>query len=122
MDIKNVIAAISLSAAVIIIYGLFFAPSQEQINKLKVEKEKDKIVKNSETPSLNDEQNISTISRSDAIQESQRIKFENNNDRKYSDLLLQVNNDLAISNSLDEALDTLINISSSVINPSGSPL
>ena len=79
MDIKNVIAAISLSAAVIIIYGLFFAPSQEQINKLKVEKEKDKIVKNSETPSLNDEQNISTISRSDAIQESQRIKFENNN-------------------------------------------
>ena len=79
MDIKNVIAAISLSAAVIIIYGLFFAPSQEQINKLNVEKEKDKIVKNSEAPSLNDEQNISTISRSDAIQESQRIKFENNN-------------------------------------------
>ena len=41
-------------------------------------------------------------------------KKENNN-TKYSDLLLQVNNDLAISNSLDEALDTLINISSSVI-------
>ena len=34
---------------------------------------------------------------------------------KYSDLLLQVNNDLAISESLDDALDTLINIASSVI-------
>ena len=40
-------------------------------------------------------------------------KKENNN--KYSELLLQVNNDLAVSASLDEALDTLINIASSVI-------
>ena len=32
MDSKNVIAAISLSAAVIILYSLFFAPSPEQIN------------------------------------------------------------------------------------------
>ena len=39
---------------------------------------------------------------------------ENNNSR-YSDLLLQVNNDLAVSKSLDDALDTLINIASSVI-------
>ena len=38
-----------------------------------------------------------------------------NNYNKYSDLLLQVNNDLAISKSLDDALDTLINIASSVI-------
>ena len=35
--------------------------------------------------------------------------------QQFSDLLLQVNNDLAISSSLDEALDTLINIASSVI-------
>ena len=41
------------------------------------------------------------------------VKKENNN--KYSELLLQVNNDLAVSASLDDALDTLINISSSVI-------
>ena len=37
------------------------------------------------------------------------------NSKTYSELLLQVNNDLAISSSLDEALDTLINIASSVI-------
>ena len=79
METKNIIAAISLSAAVIILYSLFFAPSQDELNKLRVEKEKDKIVKNSEAPSLDNENNISTISRSDAIQENQRINFENRN-------------------------------------------
>ena len=79
METKNIIAAISLSAAVIIIYSLFFAPSQDELNKIRAEKEKDKIVKNSEAPSLDNEKNISTISRNDAIQENQRINFENKN-------------------------------------------
>ena len=38
MDTKNVIAAISLSAAVIIIYALFFGPSPEQIKKSQEQK------------------------------------------------------------------------------------
>ena len=79
METKNIIAAISLSAAVIILYSLFFAPSQDELNKIRAEKEKDKIVKNSEAPSLDNEKNISTISRNDAIQENQRINFENRN-------------------------------------------
>ena len=79
METKNIIAAISLSAAVIILYSLFFAPSQDELNKIRAEKEKDKIVKNSEAPSLDNEKNISTISRNDAIQENQRINFENKN-------------------------------------------
>ncbi len=79
METKNIIAAISLSAAVIILYSLFFAPSQDELNKIRAEKEKDKIVKNSEAPSLDSEKNISTISRNDAIQENQRINFENKN-------------------------------------------
>ena len=33
MDSKNVIAAISLSAAIIILYSLFFAPEPQQIQK-----------------------------------------------------------------------------------------
>ena len=33
MDSKNVIAAISLSAAVIILYSLFFAPTPKEIKK-----------------------------------------------------------------------------------------
>ena len=34
MDLKNIIAAIALSAAVIVLYGLFFAPTQEQLDEL----------------------------------------------------------------------------------------
>ena len=36
MDSKNVIAAISLSAAVIILYSLFFAPTQEELKQKKI--------------------------------------------------------------------------------------
>ncbi len=39
MDSKNVIAAISLSAAVIILYSLFFAPTPDQINQNQIQKE-----------------------------------------------------------------------------------
>ena len=38
MDTKNIIAAISLSAAVIIIYGLFFAPNNQDVKKKKEDK------------------------------------------------------------------------------------
>ena len=39
MDTKNVIAAISLSAAVIIFYALFFGPSPEEIKQNKINQE-----------------------------------------------------------------------------------
>ena len=35
--------------------------------------------------------------------------------KQFSDLLLQVNNDLAVTNTLDEALETLVNITTSII-------
>ena len=39
MDLKNIIAAIALSAAVIVLYGLFFAPSQNNFqNQIKFNK------------------------------------------------------------------------------------
>ena len=58
MDTKNVIAAISLSAAVIILYGLFFAPepSQRINNDLKEKKE---IVQTSEAPTIDEEEKSS---------------------------------------------------------------
>ena len=77
MDSKNVIAAISLSAAVIILYGLFFAPEPQPINQAL--KEKNNIVENSEAPKLIDTQEINTISRDEAINNSDRISFENEN-------------------------------------------
>ncbi|MFL2893950.1 MAG: membrane protein insertase YidC [Candidatus Pelagibacter sp.] len=77
MDTKNVIAAISLSAAVIIIYALFFGPSPEQIKKS--QEQKNQITQNSETPSLDITQATSKISRKEAIEENERIRFENEN-------------------------------------------
>ena len=76
MDSKNVIAAISLSAAVIILYGLFFAPpppNPDQINN-----EKNKIEQSgNEAPSLDQNVEISKLSREEAIENEDRINFEN---------------------------------------------
>tara|TARA_Y100001970_G_scaffold199114_1_gene242217 strand:+ start:1006 stop:2688 length:1683 start_codon:yes stop_codon:yes gene_type:complete len=78
MDTKNVIAAISLSAAVIILYGLFFAPTPDPNQKSKITNEKNKI-EQTDTPSLEVKEEIANISRSDAINQSERINFENDN-------------------------------------------
>ena len=74
MDTKNVIAAISLSAAVIILYSLFFAPppiTKEQLA------EKNKTEQNIDTPSLDQKENVTEISREEALSQSERIQFEN---------------------------------------------
>jgi len=79
MDTKNVIAAISLSAAVLILYSLFFVPEPSP-NQLKKEvSEKTNNVENSDTPSLDQSENISEITREQALAENERVKFENNN-------------------------------------------
>ena len=76
MDTKNVIAAISLSAAVIILYSLFFATSPEEINQNKIKQEQ--IQKDSDTPSIDQNENFIKISRNEALAENNRIQFENN--------------------------------------------
>ena len=75
MDSKNVIAAISLSAAVIILYSLFFAPSPEKL-KIK-DSEQEQVQKTSDTPSLEQNENFAKLTRKDALAENERIKFEN---------------------------------------------
>ena len=80
MDTKNVIAAISLSAMVIILYSLFFAPEPRQINKnnnLKTEKIEDN--SKSTTPSIKEKSVSNKVIREDALKISERIKIENNN-------------------------------------------
>ena len=77
MDTKNVIAAISLSAAVIILYGLFFAPSPQELNQ--IQEEKNQIIQSSEAPSLEIDEKTAEISRNDTLTENQRIVFENEN-------------------------------------------
>ncbi len=77
MDTKNVVAAISLSAAVIILYALFFAP--EPVQRSQNLSENTIIKKNSDTPSLEKKESLVQISRDEAINQSDRIIFENNN-------------------------------------------
>ena len=58
MDTKNVIAAISLSAAVIILYSLFFAPPQQQINKKQIEENTNKLSQATDAPKIEQEEKI----------------------------------------------------------------
>ena len=77
MDTKNVIAAISLSAAVIVLYALFFPPAPSQ--KSQNISEKNKIEQNSDTPALEQKQKLTKIPRDEAINQSDRVNFENEN-------------------------------------------
>ena len=72
MDTKNIIAAISLSAAVIIIYGLFFAPTSQDVKKIK--DDKSILVQNSEAPKLDTVENIVELSREEALDKTERIE------------------------------------------------
>ena len=77
MENKNVIAAISLSAAVIILYSLFFQPDPEIVKKNLAEQKK--IESNTDTPSLDKNENFTKLLREDALKENERVQFENNN-------------------------------------------
>ena len=77
MDTKNVIAAISLSAAVIILYSLFFAPAV--VDQKGISNDKNITSENSSTdaPSLVQDEETIKISRNDALKENERVLFEN---------------------------------------------
>jgi len=75
MDTRNVIAAISLSAAVIILYSLFFQPDPTTLKQNLAEQKK--IENNTDTPSLDKNENFTKLSRTDALKENDRIQFEN---------------------------------------------
>ncbi len=79
MDTKNVIAAISLSAAVIILYSLFFVEpiDPDTIKKDKIAKTE--VIESSDAPTIEQNENFSKLTRKEALAESKRILFENNN-------------------------------------------
>ena len=77
MDTKNIIAAISLSAAVIILYSLFFAPTPQE--RKQIQSEKNVTSEINDAPSIEQNEQISKISRKEAIVEEKRILFENDN-------------------------------------------
>ena len=73
MESKNVIAAIALSSAVIVLYSLFFIPEKSATNKNL--SEKNKIEQSTDTPSLDQKETLVQISREDALKQSERIEF-----------------------------------------------
>ncbi len=75
MESKNVIAAIALSTAVIVLYSLFFMPEKSVSNKNLIKK--NQIEQTSDTPTLDQKETSIQVSREDALKQSQRINFEN---------------------------------------------
>ena len=74
MDSKNVIAAISLSSAVIVLYSLFFMPEKVPIKNID---EKNKIEQSTDAPTLDQKETLIQISREDALKGNERVQFEN---------------------------------------------
>ena len=77
MDTKNIIAAISLSAAVIILYSLFFAPTPQE--RKQIQSKNNISNESSDAPIIEQNEEISKISRTEALGEDKRIFFENEN-------------------------------------------
>ena len=75
MESKNLIAALTLSTAIIILYSLFFIPEQSTTKQNLAEK--NKIEQNTDTPTLDEKETLVQISRDDALKESKRVQFEN---------------------------------------------
>ena len=74
METKNVIAAIAMSSAVIVLYSLFFVPENTNTKQNLDEK---KIEQNTDAPSLDQKEKLVQVSREEALKENGRIKFEN---------------------------------------------
>ena len=79
MDTKNVIAAISLSAAVIILYGLFFSPTPQDPKQIGKKNNTTIEKTTTDAPSLDQNEETLKISREEAIKENKRVFFENDN-------------------------------------------
>ncbi len=98
MDTKNVIAAISLSAAVIILYSLFFAPAV--VDQKDISNDKNITSENSSTdaPSLAQDEETIKISRNEALKENERVLFENDKIRGSISLIGSSIDDLTFKN------------------------
>ena len=79
MDLKNTLAAVSLSAAIIVLWGLFFAPDPQQVKEGQLEKERSELANNEDAPKLIENEEIKVITRENALNESERVNFENAN-------------------------------------------
>ena len=79
METRNVLAAILLSAGVLVLWAFFMVPEQDPKLIKKDPVEKTKVVESSDTPSLDKNENFAKLNRKDALSENNRIQFENDN-------------------------------------------
>ena len=70
---KNIIAAISLSAAIIVLWALFFSPSPEDREKIK-QKRIDS-VKSLDAPEIENSETNNLLSRKEALNKDKRIEY-----------------------------------------------
>ena len=114
MDTKNIIAAISLSAAVIILYGLFFAPPAPDPKQIQSKKNITSETATTDAPSLNQDEEIKKISRDEAINENKRVLFENDNIKGSISLTGSTIDDLEFKK-FKETLNSVENVT--LLNP-----
>ena len=76
MEQKNLIATIALSSAIIVLWALFMTPDKPSKDQIIAEKDK---IQNAETPEIERTEIIKEISREQALKESERVLFENEN-------------------------------------------
>ncbi len=100
---KNIIAAISLSAAIIVLWALFFSPSPEDREKIK-QKRIDS-VKSLDAPEIENSETNNLLSRKEALNKDKRIVFENDNVKGSISLKGAIIDDLLFKN-YDEKLES----------------
>ena len=61
MEGRNVIAAITMSAAVIILWSLYFSPSPEEAERLKTQQEEKQLVQETESPKIEQEEKSESV-------------------------------------------------------------
>ena len=93
---KNIIAAISLSAAIIVLWALFFSPSPEDREKIK-QKRIDS-VKSLDAPEIENSETNNLLSRKEALNKDTRIIFENDNVKGSISLKGAIIDDLLFKN------------------------
>ena len=93
---KNIIAAISLSAAIIVLWALFFSPSPEDREKIK-QKRIDS-VKSLDAPAIENSEVNNLLSRNEALNKDKRIIFENDNVKGSISLKGAIIDDLLFKN------------------------
>ena len=93
---KNIIAAISLSAAIIVLWALFFSPSPEDREKIK-QKRIDS-VKSLDAPAIENTETNNLLSRNEALSKDKRIIFENDNVKGSISLKGAIIDDLLFKN------------------------